>query len=162
MSSEKYRAYFFGNSYLSAHQQGIQATHVLGELMCKYQDDSEQTNALKTWAEEDKTIVLLNGGNHLELHRVHKKLEEFANQFKLPLAHFYEDEESLNGALTAVGIIIPSSIYDTKLYGEDTTIFKESNISLTTRFPDNHKVLPDNDFDSYQFKKYLSSFNLVV
>jgi hypothetical protein len=104
------RAYFFGNYYLSQIQQGIQAAHCVGELFSKY--GSEQSNlntALFDWADQHKTLICLNGGNQADLQEV---LELFKTQKQYPFAYFAEDKDSLNNALTCVGIVLPAYIYE--------------------------------------------------
>ena len=77
------RIYCFGNFYLSSIQQGIQALHVLGEMVAKYgikrvaQDagynesvfsgSTPQSTMLATFLAEHKTAILLNGGAQKEL-----------------------------------------------------------------------------------------------
>ena len=51
--------------------------------------------------------------NTLEsLEEIYVCLELFGYEHSLPTARFYEDQESLGGALTAVGIILPIEIYE--------------------------------------------------
>lgn len=44
MSNTEYRAYFFGNMYLSQIQQGIQAAHVVAEMSMAYKKESGLTS----------------------------------------------------------------------------------------------------------------------
>ena len=121
------RLYTFGNYYMSSIQQGIQASHCIAELFVKYQDtginsvdDYEPTvhemeyqdkvDTLYDWAENHKTMVCLNGGNLQGLQDIVNILLD--DQNKLPWATFYEDEMSLGGILTNVGIVVPEYIYD--------------------------------------------------
>lgn len=116
------RYYGFGNYYLSSLQQGLQAHHVCVEMFNDFNDEgrpfedqSEQWRYLNDWARDHKTIVLLNGGNSKDL----KELYEFfvagsrQDQNAFPFADFSEDEQSLCGALTSVGIVLSPRIYDT-------------------------------------------------
>ena len=110
------RFYGFGNYYLSSLQQGLQAGHTISELFVKYTPkQSGMTtgglHSIYTWARNHKTMVLLNGGNSKDLQNLYEFLESTCGQF--PFAKFHEDEQSLNCALTYVGIILPSYIYDT-------------------------------------------------
>lgn len=121
------RLYTFGNYYMSSIQQGIQASHVVSELFVKYRDTGInhdydylpaingieyqiKVDNLYDWAENHKTMVCLNGGNLLGLEDILTLLKDVQNN--LPWAVFYEDEMSLGGILTNVGIIIPEHIYD--------------------------------------------------
>lgn len=105
------RAYFFGNMYLSSLQQGLQAAHVVADMFVKYQFTScPRVKMLLNWAENHKTIILLNAGYSSEIH----SLVEFfnTNDNPYPWAKFHEGEDALDGALTDVGIILPRRIYE--------------------------------------------------
>ena len=109
------RAYYFGNMYLSSIQQGIQAAHVTHELFLKYQFDEtlDHTNVtletLYKWAGDHKTMILLNGGYSDNLRKL---INTFSNrQNPYPWAYFNEGQDSLDGALTCVGIVLPETIY---------------------------------------------------
>ena len=102
--SQNYRLYCLTNMYLSSLQKGLQTAHVVGELALNSTDD-----LFTEWAEKDKTIIVLNGGNSASL----EAFEEFLSTSECvwPWAAFREDEQSLNGAITAVGVIVPESVY---------------------------------------------------
>lgn len=111
------RLYTFCNYYLSSLQQGLQTAHVVHELFTKYGDVNEghrydklEYEQLLNWAEDHKTIVILNGGNCLTLNDLLTFLYGDSNEFAF--SGFYEDEQSLNNALTCVGIVLPERIYD--------------------------------------------------
>lgn len=105
------RFYGFGNYYLSSLQQGLQAAHCVAEMFVKYgPNESNQLNQLYDWAENHKTMVLLNGGNSASLADLYNHLNDSDNPY--PFVKFHEDEQSLNGALTYVGIILPERVYD--------------------------------------------------
>ena len=65
------RAYFFTNRYLSSIQHGIQTAHCVAELFVKYNHEvfsnTVQDGQLYSWAENDKTIIVLNGGSNEDL-----------------------------------------------------------------------------------------------
>lgn len=108
-----YRFYGFGNYYLSSLQQGLQAGHTVAELFVQHDKSSEKYNYVDNWARNHKTMVLLNGGNSLflkELFTLFQNWETLGMPY--PYACFHEDEQSLNGALTYVGIVLPNEIYD--------------------------------------------------
>jgi hypothetical protein len=104
------RAYFFGNMYLSSIQQGIQAAHVVAEMFTKYPADSQQHAILEHWAVDHKTMVLLNAGYSDEIRSLITFFNTIGNP--LPWAQFYEGKDSLDGALTCVGIILPEEFYE--------------------------------------------------
>lgn len=110
----EYRAYFFGNMYLSSIQQGIQAAHVVGEMSVKYyaamDGGDPDGETFYQWATHDKTMVLLNAGYSEEIHSLVQMFSRKGNSF--PWAKFHEDEDALDGALTCVGIILPEYIWE--------------------------------------------------
>ncbi len=110
------RFYGFGNYYLSSLQQGLQAGHAAVDLHVKYnlQDngsDTSRKDMYNDWAANHKTMVLLNGGNSADLQSIFEFLSDPQNPY--PFVKFHEDEVSLNGALTYVGMILPPRIYET-------------------------------------------------
>lgn len=111
------RFYAIGNSYLSSIQQGIQAFHCLGEMVLshdfnKYFDD---------WLTNHKTVVCLNGGNNAKLNSTYQLLTSKDN-IDYPVAKFHEDEDSMAGMLTCVGIVLPEKIYKANLDEPDGTL----------------------------------------
>jgi hypothetical protein len=108
------RYYGFGNYYLSSIQQGIQAAHCIADMFVKYelQPSLNCQWMLGEWAKNHKTMVLLNGGNSDGL----KYLADHFNTTELPWARFQEDTQSLNNALTHVGIIVPELVYELGSY----------------------------------------------
>ena len=110
------RAYFFGNYYLSSIQQGIQAQHCTAEMFVKYySSDSAGHSILHEWAKNHKTTIVLNGGNSSDLENFLQFIREgeYSNQHVYPFVSFNEDTQSLNQALTCVGIILPDVVYST-------------------------------------------------
>ena len=105
------RFYAVGNQYLSSIQQGIQAAHCVAEmLMQPYTEGRSQ--AKQDWALNHKTIICVNGGNNKSLNDFYD-LVRYQSQF--PVARFYEDDASLGGILTCVGIVVPEKIYNADL-----------------------------------------------
>jgi hypothetical protein len=104
------------NYYLSSIQQGIQSAHVLGELAISHGKNIQSAIYSKPilmyfdWLENHKTMIVCNGGNNKDL----RELRLLFSTAKYPWAYFREDDDSLDGALTAVGIILPKEIYDVK------------------------------------------------
>lgn len=109
----EYRFYGFGNYYLSSLQQGLQSAHCISDMFLKYQKKKAKKEIMYDWAKNHKTMVLLNGGNSLVLEQTFKFFKELKSYgMNLPYQLFHEDEQSLNGALTYVGIVVPSEIYE--------------------------------------------------
>lgn len=85
----------------------------MGELFTKYTPTDDQCKQLYHWADKHKTVVLLNGGNSASLRAIHACLTKFENSgMPFPYAKFHEDAQSLDNTLTAVGIVLPSFIYE--------------------------------------------------
>ena len=113
------RAYFWGNLYLSSIQQGIQSLHCLNEMYIKYDghldhthDDvcaCDQYQMLRDWGENHKTVVILNAGEMSALDKVEELMSLADNPY--PWTSWRESPESLNGALTNVGVILPERMY---------------------------------------------------
>lgn len=104
------RAYFWGNMYLSAIQQGIQSLHCLSEMYIKYLPDTEEAGPLYDWALNHKTVVVLNAGEAVSLHKIREHFDSADHDYAW--AWWAESEEALAGSLTSVGIILPERIYE--------------------------------------------------
>ena len=120
------RAYFFVNNlYMRELQWGLQSLHCLGELHNKYLPNvasATQYAMLRDWEQNHKTVIFLGAGNVEGLNTVYnhfRELERFTD-FKYPFARFNEDEQSLNNAITSVGIILPESVYGLAAVMRDT------------------------------------------
>lgn len=91
--------YSFVNMYLSGVQIGIQTAHAVAEIGMTGSAD------FITWANDHKTIVCLNGGDHNSLKEMYETFQKFGC-----MARSFE-EPGLNNAVTAVGVLIPEKIY---------------------------------------------------
>jgi len=105
------RFYGFGNYYLSSLQQGLQSAHCVGDLFAKHYKNKKKLKKVYDWAQNHKTMVLLNGGNSKQLQDLFDELKSIKGM-KLPFVKFHEDEQSLGGALTYVGMVVPEKIYN--------------------------------------------------
>ncbi|AVH84971.1 hypothetical protein RsoM2USA_42 [Ralstonia phage RsoM2USA] len=115
----QYRFYALTNLYISDIQRGIQTAHAVSEMLVKYRQRDrigpnydEARRVYLEWAEKDKTIIVLQGGPSGALDEAHDQIKKLSHKLTLPFVKFYEDEHSLNGALTAVGVIVPDYVYD--------------------------------------------------
>jgi len=108
------RAYFFVNNWLSQIQRGIQVAHCAVEMARYYARHTGvgETRFLdfEEWADQHKTMIVLNGGGHADLNDLTGFLSQGPHD--LPWGYFKEDRESLNGAVTCVGVVIPERIYE--------------------------------------------------
>lgn len=106
----KSQAYFLVNQYISGIQCGIQAAHCAMELLHGNRDHATPAGKLmKKWLEEDKTMIVLNGGGQRDLMDVLALLKEK----NLPYAYFNEEQDALNGALTCVGFVLSAKNVET-------------------------------------------------
>ena len=110
------RLYTFCNFYLSSIQQGIQSAHVVHSLFIKY-PSFESNSILWDWAQNDKTMIVLNGGTHKDIVQAYEMVGALSlkhHNVLLPFEHFNEDDESLSGMMTCFGIVLPDRLYDAK------------------------------------------------
>jgi hypothetical protein len=121
------RAYFFTNMYLSSIQHGIQSLHCLQEINTKYQNES---SILTDWAENHKTVIVLNGGPSEKLHAIKHLFEDDNNTY--PWGYFIEP--SIDNALTCVGIILPESMYAKVRYDIGTLDYEISQVVKSANF----------------------------
>jgi hypothetical protein len=115
MEDTNFRLYTFVNFYLSSIQAGIQSLHVLGEMIANHETANAQEARnvsfdLSSWAVNNKTVIVLNGGNAESLREITLAIEALDNEFTW--AWFKEDEQSLDRALTACGIILPDTMFN--------------------------------------------------
>ena len=113
MSDQNYRLYSFVNFYLSSIQQGVQTAHLVHTLFTEVAA-AEPRNVLDTWAKEDKTIIILNGGANQDIQEKFIFLAREAGAFswKAPYGAFSEDDRSLGGVMTCCGLVVPERIYN--------------------------------------------------
>jgi hypothetical protein len=111
-------------------QQGIQSQHITHELFNKYVDEKNTGgqyfrhgfSTLMDWSRNHKTAIVLNGGVTQDLQDLHVFLDfwvaaiEKEINMPLPWASFNEDEYSMGGLMTGVGIVLPECIYDAVNY----------------------------------------------
>jgi hypothetical protein len=112
------RLYSFANFYLSPLQHGLQTAHCVSDMAAMVAnlgtDHISLVDTFYDWARNHKTIIICNGGNVAMLEDLFTRLVDHSHQFSLPLVKFYEDEQSLNNALTTVAILVPEWAYDVK------------------------------------------------
>lgn len=113
-----WRFYSFTNYYISSIQKGIQTSHLVSEMSILENKGTPYNN----WALYDKTVVVLNGGNAKKLNEIYEAAIPFGKEYGFPVVKFHEDADSLNGALTAVGILLPEVVYETARLQREGTI----------------------------------------
>ena len=131
------RAYTFTNFMLNSVAQGIQPGHCLNDLLRNYQRNRPEGIArviAEDWADNHKTMICLNGGNHAGIKFVWERLQEIGEILQLPYAKFHEDEDTLGGLMTCCGIIVPEEIYTIagqRWFENDTKCSdKEGNVTI--------------------------------
>lgn len=115
--SYKFRFYsFVANLYLSPLQQGLQTSHVQGEISGGCRNGTMvNPDAYVEWEGIDKTIIICAASNHRGVKECFAQLEVFGKALHLPHAIFHEDEDSMNGMATGCGIIVPEFLYGCRL-----------------------------------------------
>lgn len=107
----RYKVYVLVNArMLKPQQQGIQSTHAIVRLI------RQNSLAVKEWADNDETIVLLNANTNRRLCEAFARLAA-----TLPyhtVTKYHESEESFDGVLTAVAAVVPEEFWS----GTDTEL----------------------------------------
>ncbi len=125
METQEKRLYTFSHMLLSDTAKGIQNLHSVVELFNKYipnpsnddcvsvnEDRNKDANSiLWDWSINHKTCIALNGRFSNDLILLEDFLKDGLNY--LPWASFKEDQETLEGILTSISIIMPEKIYKT-------------------------------------------------
>lgn len=121
-TKHQYRLYSItAGGYLSALQVGIQSLHAAAELSVQL-DSPKSQSVYKAWAQEDKTAIILTAFNHAGVLQAYEQISPLAAKLGLPCALFREDEASLNGAATAMSVILPVELYAAKLIPENPEV----------------------------------------
>lgn len=102
----KYRMYSFVLRQLSPMQKGVQTTHAVVE----YETFYGKTKEYQTWANVDKTLIILDGGIYSEMIDI---LETLGN---MNMKFGYFTEEDLNDLVTSITVIADERVWDRKEY----------------------------------------------
>jgi hypothetical protein len=102
--------YTYAHAWLSSIQKGIQSWHCSDEMFIKYENDPKKMAQLNDWRLNYKTVMVMNGGNSDMVEGLHEFFDNMDNPY--PFGKFHEDEESLRGIVTSVGICLPEKIYN--------------------------------------------------
>lgn len=161
-TKHEYRLYTFSHMWLSAIQKGVQSTHGAVELMLH----SGSKQDVKDWAKYDKTAIFLNGGPSIKLQNILKALK---GQKVFSFASFCEDEQSLEGAMTAVVAVFPKDFYNLFHLGREINSLSSKSksavgVDLET-LKEREKMLKDAIVDGWKTasrKEQFAMFNLVL
>ena len=144
MNKPTLRLYTFINYYLSPIQAGIQSAHLVHELFNEYELTSSTPRAdgksIIDWSADHKTIIVLNGGNHKSLMELFGILLEQ----DLPWVSFNEDDASLGGLMTGIGVVLPDYIYEAKSTNNSSRFqyeYTDLN-SISVNSTGSHRYLP--------------------
>lgn len=110
-------AYFWVNGlYMREIQWGIQALHCAVDMgQIYHQSNYRGTTAAQVydnWANDGKTVILLNAFNLAGLREKFDLLTRHATYANVPWASFCEDEQSLGGIMTCVGVVASPNMMD--------------------------------------------------
>ena len=125
------RCYHLCNMYLIGIHAGIQAAHTQHELAIKYLASTPYRNMVADesldeygvrldlhldakasyidWANNHKTMILLNGGMMSHLVEFENFLAD--NEHTYAWSSFREEDAAIAGALTNVGLVLPEDMY---------------------------------------------------
>lgn len=98
----KYRMYSFVLRQLSPIQKGVQTTHAVVE----YETFYGKTEEYQTWANVDKTLIVLDGGTYPEMMEILETLQTEG------IKHSYFEEEDLNNLVTSITVIADNRVWD--------------------------------------------------
>ena len=113
----KTRMYCVVNQYIAGIHAGIQSAHAISEMFLDYsQRRNNAGNLLWDWADRDKTVIVLNGGYQSSLQELCEKLRPLSGTY--PWASFCEEQDALNGAMTAVAVVLPEYMYAPQYAGD--------------------------------------------
>lgn len=129
----KLRAYALVNQYIAGIHAGIQTAHALMELVNKYEGPIPQSSTavknLRQWRNSDKTLIVLDGGYQKN---IYAEMEVWNRVSRIyPSASFCEEQDALNGALTAAVIIVPEYIYKYDVDLDDGTYCYEDGLRVS-------------------------------
>lgn len=111
----EYRMYCLAEKHLSSIQKAIQSAHAIVEYGLTYGDTPEY----KQWAGKDKTIVILDGGNSIDLDSIKDQLRCEGWPFEV----FYEPD--MDNLRTAIAFLAPDRVYDYKNWGVSYDDYRE-------------------------------------
>ena len=131
------RGYFLTNMYLSPIQRGIQSAHCIHDMYETYLGTGRfQPGAelLHTWAQDHKTMIVLNGGTSDELQAMFDFLMRNIEDY--PFEKF--NEPGIGGALTCVGIILTQRMVELISWIRDDAILSDD---VATGYSDDERAL---------------------
>ena len=105
------KLYALTNMYCEGKHAGIQCQHSTVELLRKYENDTcsvgELDGMVTDWADNHKTTILVQGGNHQGMLEWLADLEHWD---KVPYAEFYEP--GMNYCLSSISLVCSTEMVD--------------------------------------------------
>lgn len=98
--------------YMGGIHAGIQTAHAISAMWRSYLPGdpvSSKLSQIKDWEDNHQTIICLSGGDHAALGDLLRLMEDETNPY--PWCEFHESDAALNGALTAIVIVLPDKLY---------------------------------------------------
>lgn len=118
--------------FLNEKQCGIQSAHCISDMSLL------NNTVYQNWATHHKRLIMFKGTNCGNLRRVfyilYKARQHLAIKgLDIPVVKFNEDAESLDGAITAVGMVFPNALrINTRDYDINTTEYFTNLSSIET------------------------------
>lgn len=153
MKNFEWRLYSLVNLYMAGIHAGIQTGHAAVEIGLKYSrrmPGSVSEKNYRTWAEDHKTFVVLDGGHMSNLLKVEELFCNSAGSF--PHASFRESEDALNNALTAVAIVVPEWIFKYDVETDNGKYTYEEDGIIRTVHLSGHHILIAKELRKYRLK----------
>lgn len=131
----EYRMYSIVMYNLSSMQKGVQTAHACMDYMSKFSDDKD----VKQYVNEDKTLIILDGGTSQDIFDIQKLLKE--NSIK----HSYFIEPDLNNAMSAVCFLADDRVWDKKTFlpYNEWRVINNYPIEMLMTFPPQEKENPE-------------------
>lgn len=110
----EYRMYCLSERHLSGIQKAIQAAHAIVEYGMHYIGTEEY----RQWGNQDKTIIVLDGGTVQDMMYIVDSL----NDLKVHFATFKEPD--MGWMLTSIAFLVDERVWDTNTYGRSYEHYK--------------------------------------
>lgn len=111
---------------ISSMQKGVQTSHAIIDYAMKYGSNYD----FRSYAENDKTIIILDGGSYQDM------IELKLNLDKLNLKYGYFEEPDLNNCLTSICFLADERVWNLKDYPDYETWYKNKYNTSEISFDD--------------------------
>jgi len=107
---EMYQRRFDGRYICPLHGTFEKQTKIEMERGRRLMEKQSKLEEIREWAENHKTVILLNGGYSEHIRELIHFFHSAENQY--PWTVFNESLDALDGAVTCAGIVLPEKIYE--------------------------------------------------